>query len=143
MTSLLPLVIPIFRGTPSFGWSIDEAQILSDKSPTSFTSSASQSDLRPMLSPLLSAFRSVGLRDELKIIYAGTGLSIRTLHWALSSGDGVKEYGSNSFPYLEFPGTIVDHCNNSPHDVPITIYFGVNGFALILCNHTSIDSKTS
>ncbi|KAG0251328.1 hypothetical protein DFQ27_008836 [Actinomortierella ambigua] len=85
---------------------IDEAQILSDKSPTSFTSSASQSDLRLMLSPLLNAFRSVGLRDELKIIYAGTGLSIRTLHWALSSGDGVKEYGSNSFPYLEFPGTM-------------------------------------
>ncbi|KAF9343110.1 hypothetical protein BGX34_007215, partial [Mortierella sp. NVP85] len=83
---------------------VDEAQILSDKRPTSFTSSSTHGDLRPMLSPCLHAFRSVGLRDELTIIYSGTGLSIRTLHWALSSGDGIKGYGSNTFPYLEFPG---------------------------------------
>ncbi|KAF9125487.1 hypothetical protein BGX30_000445 [Mortierella sp. GBA39] len=28
----------------------------------------------------------------------------RTLHWAQSSGDGVKEFGSSTFPYIEFPG---------------------------------------
>ncbi|KAF9080879.1 hypothetical protein BGX27_005199, partial [Mortierella sp. AM989] len=31
-------------------------------------------------------------------------LSIRTLHWAMSSGDGVKEYGSPMFPHIEFVG---------------------------------------
>ncbi|KAF9540047.1 hypothetical protein EC957_004678 [Mortierella hygrophila] len=77
---------------------IDEAQILSDKHPTLFASSSIQGNLRPMLSPCLRAFRTVGLRDELKIIYYGTGLSIRTLHWALSSGDVIKEYGSSTFP---------------------------------------------
>ncbi|KAF9978798.1 hypothetical protein BGZ65_006848 [Modicella reniformis] len=56
---------------------IDEVQILSDK---------------------------IGLPDDLKIIYCGTGLSIRTLHWAMSSGGGIKEYGSSTFPYIEFPG---------------------------------------
>ncbi|KAF9317536.1 hypothetical protein BG006_003362, partial [Podila minutissima] len=83
---------------------VDEAQILSDKSPTSFESSSPQSNLRPMLSPVLHGFRTTGDRGELTIIYSGTGLSIRTLHWAMSSGDGIKEYGSNIFPYVEFPG---------------------------------------
>ncbi|KAF9899256.1 hypothetical protein EC991_009222 [Linnemannia zychae] len=41
---------------------IDETQILSDKN----------------------------LRYELKIIYWGAGLSMRTLHWAQSSGDGSR-----------------------------------------------------
>ncbi|KAF9140663.1 hypothetical protein BGX20_007474, partial [Mortierella sp. AD010] len=45
-----------------------------------------------------------GERAELTVIYCGTGLSIRTLHWCLSSGDGVKEEGSLSYPYLEFQG---------------------------------------
>ncbi|KAG0314046.1 hypothetical protein BG000_005676, partial [Podila horticola] len=83
---------------------VDEAQILSDRGSTSFVSSSTQGDLRPMLSPILNGFRSLGGRGELTIIYCGTGLSIRTLHWALSSGDGVKEYGSSIFPYIEFPG---------------------------------------
>ncbi|KAG9062249.1 hypothetical protein KI688_006581 [Linnemannia hyalina] len=84
---------------------IGEAQILSDKSPTSLASSSTQGNLRPMLFPVLHAFRLVGFRDELTIIYSGTGLSIRTLRWALSSGGGIKEYGSNTFPtYIEFPG---------------------------------------
>ena len=56
------------------------------------------------LSPVLNGFRSLGGRGELTIIYCGTGLSIKTLHWALSSGDGVKEFGSSTFPYIEFPG---------------------------------------
>lgn len=29
---------------------------------------------------------------------------MRTLHWALGSGDSVKEYVSSTFPYIEFPG---------------------------------------
>ncbi|KAF9177745.1 hypothetical protein BGZ49_005559, partial [Haplosporangium sp. Z 27] len=45
-----------------------------------------------------------GERAELCVIYCGTGLSIRTLHWCLSSGDGVKEEGSLSYPYIEFQG---------------------------------------
>ncbi|KAF8927104.1 hypothetical protein BGZ47_002336 [Haplosporangium gracile] len=95
---------PNFSSESKLRLVIDEAQILSDKCPTSFASSSTHGDLRPMLSPVLHAFRLTGLRDELTIIYCGTGLSIRTLHWAVSSGDGIKEYGSNTFPYIEFPG---------------------------------------
>ncbi|KAI1290548.1 hypothetical protein EDD11_009178, partial [Mortierella claussenii] len=83
---------------------VDEAQILSDRGSTSFRSSSTPTDLRPMLSPVLNGFRSIGGRGELTIIYCGTGLSMRTLHWAMSSGDGVKEEGSNKFPYIEFRG---------------------------------------
>ncbi|KAF9376201.1 hypothetical protein CPB97_010991 [Podila verticillata] len=118
-SDLLPLVREVFESIqqkllafnyPNFSTNtklrlvVDEAQILSDRGSTSFVSSSSQGDLRPMLSPILNGFRSLGGRGELTIIYCGTGLSIRTLHWALSSGDGVKEYGSSIFPYIEFPG---------------------------------------
>ncbi|KAG0338494.1 hypothetical protein BG005_003700, partial [Podila minutissima] len=98
------------RGYPNFSTNtklrlvVDEAQILSDRGSTSFVSSSTQGDLRPMLSPILHGFRTTGDRGELTIIYCGTGLSIRTLHWAMSSGDGIKEYGSSTFPYVEFPG---------------------------------------
>ncbi|KAF9572409.1 hypothetical protein BGW38_008530, partial [Lunasporangiospora selenospora] len=95
---------PNFSSDSKLRLVIDEAQILSDKNPSSFVSSITQGDPRPMLSSVLHSFRTVGRPDELKIIYAGTGLSIRTLHWAMGSGDGIKEYGSNTFPYLEFPG---------------------------------------
>ncbi|KAG0287865.1 hypothetical protein BGZ98_004454, partial [Dissophora globulifera] len=95
---------PNFSSESKLRLVVDEAQILSDKSPTSFESSSTQSNLRPMLSPILHGFRTTGDRGELTIIYSGTGLSIRTLHWAMSSGDGIKEYGSNIFPYVEFPG---------------------------------------
>ncbi|KAG0083635.1 hypothetical protein BGZ93_001680, partial [Podila epicladia] len=83
---------------------VDEAQILSDKGSTIFQSSFLEADPRPMLSPILNGFRSTGSAGELTIIYCGTGLSIRTLHWALSSGEGVKEARSETFPYFEFPG---------------------------------------
>ncbi|KAI8357599.1 hypothetical protein B0O80DRAFT_292378 [Mortierella sp. GBAus27b] len=83
---------------------VDEAQILSDKGSTNFRSSYLEIDPRPMLSPVLNGFRNAGGPMELTIVYCGTGLSIKTLHWALSSGDGVKEYGSSTFPYIEFPG---------------------------------------
>ncbi|KAG0314652.1 hypothetical protein BG000_005475, partial [Podila horticola] len=89
------------RGYPNFSRGnklrlvVDEAQILGDKGSTKFQSSYLESDPRPMKS---------GDQGELTIIYCGTGLSIRTLHWAMSSGDGIKEYGSSIFPYVEFPG---------------------------------------
>jgi hypothetical protein len=38
------------------------------------------------------------VQETLPIIYCGKGLSIRTLHWALSSGEGVKEARSEMFP---------------------------------------------
>ncbi|KAF9408943.1 hypothetical protein BGZ76_005771, partial [Entomortierella beljakovae] len=82
----------------------DEAQILGDQGDGLFVSSSSDSQPRPALSPILHGFRDPGERSELTIIYCGTGLSIRTLHWALCSGDGVKEYGSPMFPHLEFIG---------------------------------------
>ncbi|KAG0325768.1 hypothetical protein BG004_003121 [Podila humilis] len=85
---------------------VDEAPVLSDKGSSKFQSSFLETDLRPMLSPILNGFRRTGGRNELTIIYFGTGFSIRTLHWAMSSGDGVKEYGSSIFPYVEFPGWI-------------------------------------
>ncbi|KAF9115140.1 hypothetical protein BGX30_006395 [Mortierella sp. GBA39] len=49
-------------------------------------------------------FYLVGFRDELAIVYSGTGLSIQTLHWAMSGSNDIKEYGSNAFLYIEFPG---------------------------------------
>lgn len=86
---------------------VDEAQILSDKGSTNFQSSYLEAYPRPMLSPVLYGFRRAGSAKELTIIYCGTGLSMKTLHWALGSGDGVKEGrsgGSLDFPYIEFPG---------------------------------------
>ncbi|KAF9348111.1 hypothetical protein BGX34_002668, partial [Mortierella sp. NVP85] len=102
--SLIACNYPNFSNESKLRLVVDEAQILSDKGGTSFRSSSAHADLRPMLSPVLNGFRAIGGRGELTIIYCGTGLSIRTLHWAMSSGDGVKEYGSNTFPYIEFPG---------------------------------------
>jgi hypothetical protein len=73
--------------------------------PTSLASSSSrtQGDLRPMLGPILRGFRTVGLPDELKIIYCGAGSSIRTFYLARKSGGDTKEFGPDSLPYLEFP----------------------------------------
>ncbi|KAI8605437.1 hypothetical protein EDD21DRAFT_140932 [Dissophora ornata] len=83
---------------------IDEAQILGDKCSGLFQSSL-EDDLRPMLSAVLNGFRKAGGQDDFTILYCGTGLSIRTLHWALSSGYGVKEYNPTIIPsFIEFPG---------------------------------------
>ncbi|KAF9401336.1 hypothetical protein BGZ94_005241, partial [Podila epigama] len=87
---------------------VDEAQVLSDKGATKFQSSYLETDRRPMLSPVLYGFRNAGGPNEVTIIYCGTGLSMKTLHWALSSGNSVKEGRSGArpkaFPYIEFPG---------------------------------------
>ncbi|KAI9240571.1 MAG: hypothetical protein BYD32DRAFT_458743 [Podila humilis] len=90
---------PNFSGGTKLRLVVDEAQILSDKGSELFRSSFTETDLRPMLSPVLNGFRKAGDQRELTIIYCGTGLSIRTLHWALSSGEGVKEARSETFPY--------------------------------------------
>ncbi|KAF9347268.1 hypothetical protein BGX34_003279, partial [Mortierella sp. NVP85] len=108
--SLIAYKYPNFSNESKLRLAVDQAQILSDKSGTSFRSSSTHADLRPMLSPVLNGFRAIGGRGELAVIYCGTGLSIQTLHWAMSSGDGIKEYGSNIFPYIKFPGWI---CANS------------------------------
>ncbi|KAG0247082.1 hypothetical protein BG011_002071, partial [Mortierella polycephala] len=94
---------PNFSSETKLRLVVDEAQLLSDKGSELFQSSFMETGLRPMLSPILNGFRKAGDRD-LTIIYCGTGLSIRTLHWALSSGEGVKEPRSEMFPYFEFPG---------------------------------------
>ncbi|KAF9153552.1 hypothetical protein BGX20_004877, partial [Mortierella sp. AD010] len=101
---LAALGYPNFSSESKLRLVVDEAQILGDRGSNLFESSSTESELRPMLSPILHGFRTPGDRGELTIIYCGTGLSIRTLHWAQSSGDGVKEEGSMTFPYIEFPG---------------------------------------
>ncbi|KAG0364827.1 hypothetical protein BGZ54_007115 [Gamsiella multidivaricata] len=85
---------------------VDEAQVLSDKGSTKFQSSYLEIDPRPMLSPILNGFRTTGGREELTIIYCGTGLSMRNIHSALSSGAGagIKEPRSETFFLFDFPG---------------------------------------
>ncbi|KAF9416857.1 hypothetical protein BGZ76_004592, partial [Entomortierella beljakovae] len=95
---LVALNYPNFSHRTPLRLVIDEAQIIGDQGNNQFESLYSEKELRPMLSPVLHGFRRVGSREELSIIYCGTGLSIRTLHWAMCSGDGVKEYGSSMLP---------------------------------------------
>ncbi|KAF9429272.1 hypothetical protein BGZ76_001560, partial [Entomortierella beljakovae] len=99
---LVDLNFPNFTSQSKLRLVIDEAQILGDGK-NLFESSNVKSKRRPLLSPVLHAFRDAGLPDELTIIYCGTGLSIQTLHWAISSGESMKD-SSTSFPYIEFPG---------------------------------------
>ncbi|KAF9428372.1 hypothetical protein BGZ94_002634 [Podila epigama] len=80
----------------------DGAQFLGDQFNGSFKSSSSMFSPRPVLSPVLHAFRSIG-DHELTLVTCGTGLSINTLYWVQSSGSGLKD-SSNTFDYMEFPG---------------------------------------
>ncbi|KAF8926898.1 hypothetical protein BGZ47_002487 [Haplosporangium gracile] len=80
----------------------DEAQVLGDEFYGSFQSTTSAESPRPLLSPILHAFRDVG-QHELTLVTCGTGLSINTLFWVQSSGSGLKD-SSTTFEYLEFPG---------------------------------------
>ncbi|KAF9374896.1 hypothetical protein BGX21_003999, partial [Mortierella sp. AD011] len=101
---LVALNFPNFSSASKLRLVLDEAQILSDGEDL-FESSHSKSVLRPLLSPVLHGFRTPGKRNQLTVIYCGTGLSIRTLHWAQASGDGVKEPGTMDIPnYIAFPG---------------------------------------
>lgn len=95
---------PNFSSESKLRLVIDEAQILSDKNPTSFASSSSERDPRPMLSPVLQAFQLSGTRYELTIIYCGTGMSIWSPFLAMGYGSDIKECGSEIFPSFEFPG---------------------------------------
>ncbi|KAF9969015.1 hypothetical protein BGZ73_008842, partial [Actinomortierella ambigua] len=81
----------------------DEAQVLGDAFNGSFQSmSSSDESPRPLLSPILHAFRDIG-EHQLTLITCGTGLSINTLFWVQSSGSGLKD-SSTTFEYVEFPG---------------------------------------
>lgn len=68
----------------------DEAQFLGDQLNGSFQSTTSAESPRPLLSPILHAFRDVG-QHELTLVTCGTGLSINTLFWVQSSGSGLKD----------------------------------------------------
>ncbi|KAF9271297.1 hypothetical protein BGZ68_003861, partial [Mortierella alpina] len=69
----------------------DEAQILGDQFNGSFQSmSSSDESPRPLLSPILHAFRDIG-QHQLTLVTCGTGLSINTLFWIQSSGSGLKD----------------------------------------------------
>ncbi|KAF9924655.1 hypothetical protein BGZ67_009152, partial [Mortierella alpina] len=81
----------------------DEAQFLGDQFIGSFQSmSSSDESPRPLLSPILHAFRDIG-QHQLTLVTCGTGLSINTLFWIQSSGSGLKD-SSTALDYLEFPG---------------------------------------
>jgi len=73
---------------------LDEAQILGDAFNASFQSmSSSDESPRPLLSPILNAFRDIG-GHQLTLVACGTGLSINTLFWVQSSGSGLKDSSS-------------------------------------------------
>ncbi|KAG0196539.1 hypothetical protein BGX28_010002 [Mortierella sp. GBA30] len=81
----------------------DEAQFLGDEFNGFFQSmSSSDESPRPLLSPILHAFRNIG-EHQLTLVTCGTGLSINTLYWVQSSGSGLKD-SSTTFDYMEFQG---------------------------------------
>ncbi|KAG0053924.1 hypothetical protein BGZ90_006089 [Linnemannia elongata] len=81
----------------------DEAQFLGDQFNGFFQSKSSSEDpSRPLLSPILHAFRDIG-QQQLTLVTCGTGLSINTLFWVQSSGSELKD-SSTHFEYVEFPG---------------------------------------
>ncbi|KAF9178381.1 hypothetical protein BGZ51_007824 [Haplosporangium sp. Z 767] len=80
----------------------DEAQILGELFDGSFKSMSPSESPRPLLSPVLHAFRDIG-EHQLTLVTCGTGLSINTLYWVQSSGSGLKDT-SSTFQYIEFPG---------------------------------------
>ncbi|KAK3806279.1 MAG: hypothetical protein J3Q66DRAFT_117873 [Benniella sp.] len=70
----------------------DEAQFLGDQFNGCFQSmsSSTSESPRPLLSPILHAFRDIG-QHQLTLVTCGTGLSINTLFWVQSSGSGMKD----------------------------------------------------
>lgn len=68
----------------------DEAQYLGDQFLDSFKSLSSDESPRPLLSPILHAFRDIG-QHQLTLVTCGTGLSINTLFWVQSSGSDLKD----------------------------------------------------
>jgi len=73
----------------------DEAQFLADEFNGDFQlMSSSDESPRPLLSPILHAFRDVG-DDQLTLVTCGAGLSVNTLHWVQSSGSGLKDNSTN------------------------------------------------
>ncbi|KAF9096993.1 hypothetical protein BGX23_010036 [Mortierella sp. AD031] len=81
----------------------DEAQFLGDQFNGSFKSASDwENSSRPLLSPILHAFRHVG-EHQITLVTCGTGLSINILFWVQSSGSGLKDSSTN-FEYVEFLG---------------------------------------
>ncbi|KAG9062133.1 hypothetical protein KI688_006465 [Linnemannia hyalina] len=74
--SLAAHAYPNFSSESKLRLVVDEVQVLSDKGSTKFQSSYLETDPRPMLSPVLNGFRGAGSRNELTIIYCGTGLIV-------------------------------------------------------------------
>ncbi|KAF9080259.1 hypothetical protein BGX23_002403, partial [Mortierella sp. AD031] len=95
--------LPKFRDDTRLLVVHDEAQFLGDEFNGSFQSmSSSEESPRPLLSPILHAFRDIG-GHQLTLVTCGTGLSINTLYWVQSSGSGLKDSSTN-FEYMELPG---------------------------------------
>ncbi|KAF8924627.1 hypothetical protein BGZ47_003799, partial [Haplosporangium gracile] len=57
---------------------------------------------RPLLSPILYAFRQVG-EHQITLVTYGTGMSINALFWVQSVGSGLKDSSTN-IEYMKFPG---------------------------------------
>ncbi|KAF9176422.1 hypothetical protein BGZ51_000675, partial [Haplosporangium sp. Z 767] len=73
----------------------DEAQFLGDQFKDSFKSASDWEDCsRPLLFPILHAFRHVG-EHQITPVTCDTGLSISTLFWVQSSGSGLKDSSTN------------------------------------------------
>jgi len=73
----------------------DEVQFLGDEFNGDFQSiSSSDESPRPLLSPILHAFRDIA-GHQLTLVTSGTGLSINTLYWVQSSGSGLKDSSTN------------------------------------------------
>ncbi|ORZ08266.1 hypothetical protein BCR41DRAFT_399329 [Lobosporangium transversale] len=105
---LLDLQYPNFTRKSKLRLVVDEAQILSDQGTDKFDSS-SQGKLRPMLSPILHGFRLPDQREELTVIYCGTGLSIQLYigPWAVQMDQLQDEESKKSIDIL-LPSEAVD-----------------------------------
>jgi hypothetical protein len=86
---------PNFEKRTNLQLVIDEAQIPGDKGLRKFESQLEDSEgnrePRPMLSPILHGIQDVDTSKKLVIIYCGTGLSIRTMEWVISTGGTGKD----------------------------------------------------
>ncbi|KAF9179047.1 hypothetical protein BGZ51_007276 [Haplosporangium sp. Z 767] len=80
----------------------DEAQILGELFEGSFESMPPDESPRPLLSPVLHAFRDIG-EHQLTLVTCGAGLSINTLYWVQCAGSSLKDT-SSTFKYMEFAG---------------------------------------
>ncbi|KAG9062135.1 hypothetical protein KI688_006467 [Linnemannia hyalina] len=90
----------------------DEAQVLGDEFDGSFQSTTSTDSPRPLLSPILHAFREIG-EHQLSWVTCGTRLSINTFFWVQSSGSGLKD---SSTTFKESINTYISRVRDCLHD---------------------------